>query len=166
MGLFGALASVIGGKSKGGQSDTSKPFHTHSGGSGNQTAGAVPPPPSGPNPQTYEPRSDGSGQQAPVFMGAQQVDNFQNISPDPLSVGRGGRTVSRPDGMEPDLNVPAPPAPELGQVPVPLPDIDQQGVKSLYSPTKINLPGKQESSNDATYGIKATSGVKNIKNKK
>ncbi len=132
MGLFGALANVVRGKNKGGQSDTSKPFHTHSSDSKNKTAGAVPPPLS-PTPQTYEPRLDGSGQQAPIFMGAKQVDSFQNISPDPLSVDRGGRTVPRPDGMEPELNLPAPPAPELGQVPVPPPDIDQQGVKSLYS---------------------------------
>jgi hypothetical protein len=130
MGIVTDLAKAVKGKS--GQSDTSKPFHTHSSESKNQTAGAVPPPLS-PTPQTYEPRLDGSGQQAPIFMGAKQVDSFQNISPDPLSVDRGGRTVPRPDGMEPELNLPAPPAPELGQVPVPPPDIDQQGVKSLYS---------------------------------
>tara|TARA_R110002020_G_C15941847_1_gene744770 strand:+ start:103 stop:504 length:402 start_codon:yes stop_codon:yes gene_type:complete len=131
MGLFGALAGVAIGRNKGSQSDTSKPFHTHTSKSNNQNAGAAPVPVE--KPQTYEPRSDGSGQQAPIFMGAKQVDSFQNISPDPLSVDRGGRTVPRPDGMEPELNLPAPPAPELGQVPVPPPDIDQQGVKSLYS---------------------------------
>ena len=42
MGLFGAVAAAIGGKNKGGQSDTSKPFHTHSSKSNNQTAaGAI-----------------------------------------------------------------------------------------------------------------------------
>ena len=42
MGLFGALAGAIGRKNKGGQSDTSKPFHTHSSKSNNQTAaGAI-----------------------------------------------------------------------------------------------------------------------------
>ena len=44
MGLFGALAGAIGGKSKGGQSDTSKPFHTHASKSNNQNAGAAPAP--------------------------------------------------------------------------------------------------------------------------
>ena len=42
MGLFGALAGAIGRKNKGGQSDTSKPFHTHASKSNNQTAaGAI-----------------------------------------------------------------------------------------------------------------------------
>lgn len=75
MGLFGALAGAIGRKNKGGQSDTSKPFHTHASKSNNQTAGAAPAPVE--KPQTYEPRSDGSGQQAPVSGGRQdQPNNF------------------------------------------------------------------------------------------
>ena len=157
MGLFGAVAAAIGGKNKGGQSDTSKPFHTHSSGSNAKSAGASPTLPITPKPQTYEPRSDGSGQQAPTFMGAGQVDSFQNISPDPLSVDRGGRTVARPDGQEPDLNVPAPPAPEIGQVPILPPDINQQGVKSLYAPMKVGkLKKSGQDSNDSKYGIKAT----------
>ena len=45
MGLFGALAStLLGKKGKGGQSDTSKPFHTHASKSNNQNAGAAPAP--------------------------------------------------------------------------------------------------------------------------
>ena len=130
MGLLGAIgiAGLIGKKSKsGGQSDTSKPFHTHSSESKNQTAGAAPAPVE--KPQTYEPRSDGSGQQAPVFMGKNQTEKFSSLT-DTSSVDRGGRTISRPDetdpvGIEPAMN------PPMG-VPVP-PDINQQGVKSLYS---------------------------------
>ena len=75
MGLFGALAGAIGRKNKGGQSDTSKPFHTHASKSNNQTAGVGQTPVE--KPQTYEPRSDGSGQQAPRSGGRQdQPNNF------------------------------------------------------------------------------------------
>ncbi len=44
MALFGVLAGALGIKSKGGQSDTSKPFHTHSGESKKQNTGAAPSP--------------------------------------------------------------------------------------------------------------------------
>ena len=127
MGLFGALAGAIGRKSKGGQSDTSKPFHTHASKSNNQNAGAAPAPAE--KPQTYEPRSDGSGQQQPVFMGKKQTEKFSNLT-DPLSVDRGGRTISKQDeldnvGIEPAMNPPM-------AVPT-SPNIDDEGVNSLYS---------------------------------
>jgi len=128
MGLFGAItSSLFGKKAKGGQSDTSKPFHTHSGESKKQNAGAAPAPVE--KPQTYEPRSDGSGQQKPVFMGKGQTEKFSSLT-DPSSVDRGGRTISQPEGIDPVGIEPAM-NPPMG-VPVP-PDINQQGVKSLYS---------------------------------
>jgi len=134
VGLLGAIgAGLFRKKGKGGgQSDTSKPFHTHSSESKNQTAGAAPAPVE--KPQTYEPLSDGSGQQSPTFMGKNEVDSFSSLT-DPSSVDRSGRTVlpgGRPETGDPILNVPTPPAPELGQVPVPIPGVDETGVQSLY----------------------------------
>ena len=129
MGLFGALAGAIGRKSKGGQSDTSKPFHTHASKSNNQNAGAAPAPAE--KPQTYEPRSDGSGQQQPVFMGKKQTEKFSNLT-DPLSVDRGGRTISKPEGVDPVGIKPAMNPPMA--VPItPDRNIDQEGVNSLYT---------------------------------
>ena len=129
MGFLGAagLAARSIKKIKSRLQDTSKPGHTHGGDSsgGKQEI----------QNQTYEPLSDGSGQQSPTFMGGAQVDNFESISPDPLSVDRSGRTVlpgGRPETGDPILNVPTPPAPELGQVPVPIPGVDETGVQSLY----------------------------------
>ena len=111
--------------------------------------------------QTYEPRPDG-GQQAPIFMGKGQTEKFSSLT-DPSSVDRGGRTVSQPKGIDPVGIEPAM-NPPMG-VPVP-PDIDKQGVSGLYSPAKIELPGKQEPSNDKSYGKKATDRVKRKINKK
>ena len=130
MGFFGAIGAIgaaLGGKSKNSsQSDTSKPFHTHGGDSsgGKQEI----------QNQTYEPLSDGSGQQSPTFMGKNEVDSFSSLT-DPSFVDRSGRTVlpgGRPETGDPILNVPTPPAPELGQVPVPIPGVDETGVQSLY----------------------------------
>ena len=77
MGLFGALTStLLGKKGKGGQSDTSKPFHTHASKSNNQTAGVGQAAVEKPQTQTYDPRPDG-GQQAPIPGGRQdQPNNF------------------------------------------------------------------------------------------
>ena len=135
MGFFGAIGAIgaaLGGKSKNSsQSDTSKPFHTHGGdspsGGGTATASQN---------QTYEPLSDGGGQQAPVFMGKNEVDNFSSLT-DPSSVDRGGRTIlpgGRPETGDPISNVPTSPAPELGQNPIPVPNagVDETGVNSLY----------------------------------
>ena len=129
MGLFGVLAGVVKGRNKGGQSDTSKPFHTHSGESKKQNTGAAPAPAE--KPQTYEPRSDGSGQQDPIFMGKKQTEKFSNLT-DPLSVDRGGRTISRPDGVDPVGIKPAM-NPPMAVPTTPDRDIDKEGVNSLYT---------------------------------
>ena len=128
MGFFGPQGFVTKAikKIKSQQQDTSNPGHTHGGDSsgGKQEI----------QNQTYEPLSDGSGQQSPTFMGKNEVDSFSSLT-DPSSVDRSGRTVlpgGRPETGDPILNVPTPPAPELGQVPVPIPGVDETGVQSLY----------------------------------
>ena len=128
MAFFGAngFATKAIKKIKSQQQDTSNPGHTHGGDSsgGKQEI----------QNQTYEPLSDGSGQQSPTFMGKNEVDSFSSLT-DPSSVDRSGRTVlpgGRPETGDPILNVPTPPAPELGQVPVPIPGVDETGVQSLY----------------------------------
>ena len=125
MGFLGAagLAARSIKKIKSRLQDTSKPGHTHDGDSsgGKQEI----------QNQTYEPLSDGSGQQSPTFMGKNEVDSFSSLT-DPSSVDRSGRTVLTGGRPETDLNVPTPPAPELGQVPVPIPGVDETGVQSLY----------------------------------
>jgi len=111
--------------------------------------------------QTYTPRSDGSGTQDPSFMGKGQTEKFASLT-DTSSVDRGGRSVSRPGGLdatgiEPAMN------PPMG-VPVQN-DLDKEGtMNSLYSPAKVVLPKKSGTQkDDATYGIKATSGIKRLK---
>ena len=125
MGFLGAagLAARSIKKIKSRLQDTSKPGHTHDGDSsgGKQEI----------QNQTYEPLSDGSGQQSPTFIGKNEVDSFSSLT-DPSSVDRSGRTVLTGGRPETDLNVPTPPAPELGQVPVPIPGVDETGVQSLY----------------------------------
>jgi hypothetical protein len=128
MGFFGPQGFVTKAikKIKSQQQDTSNPGHTHGGDSsgGKQKD----------QNQTYEPLSDGSGQQSPTFMGKNEVDSFSSLT-DPSSVDRGGRTIrpgGRPETGDSTLNVPTPPAPELGQVPVPIPGVDETGVQSLY----------------------------------
>ena len=125
MGFLGAagLAARSIKKIKSRLQDTSKPGHTHGGDSsgGKQEI----------QNQTYEPLSDGSGQQSPTFIGKNEVDSFSSLT-DPSSVDRSGRTVLSGGRPETDLNVPTPPAPELGQVPVPIPGVDETGVQSLY----------------------------------
>ena len=136
MGFFSSLLGIGRGKKskigQSGQSDTSKPFHTHSGSSGNKNTSATAAGTSAtPSTQTYEPRSDG-GQQKPVFMGKGQVDKFSSFT-DPSSVDRSGGAAPKPDdsisldpvGIETAMNPPM-------AVPVP-PDVDKQGVQSLYS---------------------------------
>ena len=71
----------------------------------------------------------GDVKKQPSFMGKNQVDGFKTLN-DPLSVDRGGRTVPKPDeldnvGIEPAMNPPM-------AVPTP-PNIDDEGVNSLYS---------------------------------
>ena len=114
--------------------------------------------------QTYTPRSDGSGTQDPSFMGKGQTEKFASLT-DTSSVDRGGRSVSRPGGLDPTGIEPAM-NPPMG-VPVQN-DLDKEGtMNSLYSPAKVNLPKKSGTQkDDATYGIKATDRVKRKINKK
>ena len=102
MGFLGAagLAARSIKKIKSRLQDTSKPGHTHGGDSsgGKQEI----------QNQTYEPLSDGSGQQSPTFIGKNEVDSFSSLT-DPSSVDRSGRTVltgGRPETGDPILNVP------------------------------------------------------------
>ena len=113
--------------------------------------------------QTYTPRSDGSGTQDPSFMGKGQTEKFASLM-DTSSVDRGGRSVSRPGGLDPTGIEPAM-NPPMG-VPVQN-DLDKEGtMNSLYSPAKIDLPKKSGTYNDSTYGKKATDRVKHKINKK
>ena len=70
----------------------------------------------------------GDVKKEPSFMGKNQVDDFKTLN-NPLSVDRGGRAVSPdkldPVGIEPAMNPPM-------AVPT-LPNIDDEGVNSLYS---------------------------------
>ena len=70
-----------------------------------------------------------SSDPAPSFMGKNQVDDFKILT-DPLSVDRGGRTVAQPDGLDKVGILPAMNPPMA--VPT-SPNIDEQGVNSLYS---------------------------------
>ena len=108
------------------QADTSSPGHTHNSESKERRNAAE------------AKRSDsgsvniGSMANASSFMGKGQVDQFSNLT-DPSSVDRGGRTVARPDdsssldpvgiatAMNPPMAVPT------------TPNIDEEGVQSLYS---------------------------------
>ena len=134
MGFFSSLLGIGRGKKskigQSGQSDTSKPFHTHSGSSGSENASAKAVGTSATsNTQTYEPRS-GGGQQKPVFMGKEQTEKFESLT-DPSNIDRSGRAAPRPDdldnvGIEPAMN------PPMG-VPVQN-DLDKEGtMNSLYS---------------------------------
>ena len=155
MGFLGAsaIAGLIGKSKNAVKSDTSKPLHVHSAESKKQNTGAAPAPAE--KPQTYEPRSDGSGQQQPVFMGKKQTEKFSNLT-DPQSVDRGGRTISKPEGVDPVGIKPAMNPPMA--VPItPDRNIDQEGVNSLYSPMQVGkLKKSGQYSNDSKYGIKAT----------
>tara|TARA_R110000772_G_scaffold64665_1_gene144537 strand:+ start:78 stop:464 length:387 start_codon:yes stop_codon:yes gene_type:complete len=128
MGLLGAIgiAGLMGKKSKsGGQSDTSKPLHTHSKKAENNTnavaagsVGASPPPPSN-NP---------SDLLEPSFMGKGQVEQFSSLT-DTSSVDRGGRAMSPdtldPVGIKPAMNPP---------MATPIKDVDREGtMNALYS---------------------------------
>jgi len=119
MGLFSSIATSIkglGNIKKGGQSDTSKPFHTHDSSPKNKQASI----------ETDITVGDVSRPDA-SFMGKNQVDSFKTLT-DPLSVDRGGRTVAQPDGLDKVGVLPAMNPPMA--VPV---DVDQKGINSLYA---------------------------------
>ena len=125
---LGAItAGLFSKKEKGSQGDTSKPFHTHSGESK----------------KTDQQRTDALASRnmsdavkleglsgIGSFMGAKQQGDFQKLTNPKAELDRGGRTVSRqegvdPVGIEPAMNPPM-------AVPTP-PNIDKEGVNSLYS---------------------------------
>jgi hypothetical protein len=94
MGLFGAIGAALGGKSRNSsQSDTSKPFHTHSDDSSSNVG------PKGGDSRFDNPGGGGSSVLGEVprledknIIGKGQVDTFSSLN-DPLSVDRGGRTI-------------------------------------------------------------------------
>ena len=98
--------------------DTSKPGHTHDSSQKNNQASI----------ETDITVCDVSRPDA-SFMGKNQVDSFKTLT-DPLSVDRGGRTVAQPDGLDKVGILPAMNPPMA--VPT-SPNIDEQGVNSLYS---------------------------------
>ena len=128
MGLFGAIsAGLFRKKGKGGgQSDTSKPFHTHSKKAENNTnavassnAGGSPPPSNTP-----------ADLPQPSFMGKNQDETFGSLTNPKAELDRGGRTVTKPEGVDPVGIEPAmnPPMAVPTQT-----NIDDEGVNSLYS---------------------------------
>ena len=169
--FFGALSAALGGGSGGGITDI---IGAVTGGKGKKSSGGKPPVD---NSHSHSSSGNTSAMTAgastipvsntpadlpePGFMGKGQTEKFSSLT-DPSSVDRGGRVMTPdsldPVGIKPAMNPPM-------AVPV-TPDIDKQGVSGLYSPPKINLPGKQERSNDKSYGKKATDRVKHKINKK
>ena len=117
MGVLFNVGSDLIKKAMDAKKDTSKPGHTHS---------------SEKEKPVYDkpPEVGGvSSDPAPSFMGKNQVDDFKTLT-DPLSVDRGGRTIARQDGLDKVGILPAMNPPMA--VPT-LPNIDEQGVNSLYS---------------------------------
>ena len=139
MGFLGAIGAAVAASkkiNKGGQSDTSKPFHTHSDDSSSNVG------PRGGDSRFDNPGGGGSPVLGEVprledknIIGKGQVDTFSSLT-DPSSVDRSGRTIlpgGRPEiGMDGE-NVPTPPAPELGQNPIPVPGVDDTGMNELLS---------------------------------
>ena len=106
-----AAMGLIGKGNKGGQSDTSKPFHTHDGdslsGGGTTTTGTT----KELGDSRFDPIIGDISRQDPSFMGKNQVDQFSSLI-DPSSVDASGRTVL--------------PGETLVQ------DVDEMGINSLY----------------------------------
>jgi len=106
------------------QADTSNPGHTHGSKEKRNAAEA--------QRSNSESVDIGSVSNLGSFMGKGQVDKFSSFT-DPSSVDRSGKAAPKPDdsisldpvGIETAMNPPM-------AVPVP-PDIDKQGVQSLYS---------------------------------
>jgi hypothetical protein len=63
------------------------------------------------------------------FMGKNEINGFKTLT-DPLSVDRGGRTISRQDSLDKVGILPAMNPPMA--VPT-SPNIDEQGINSLYA---------------------------------
>jgi len=87
MGLFRAIKSALGGKSRNSsQKDTSKPFHTHSSDDKNSNSGGT-----NMGPKGGDSRFD-LGDRNDSFMGKNQVEQFSGLT-DTSSVSRGGQTI-------------------------------------------------------------------------
>ena len=136
--MIGAISSLLGGNKMKNllgkalkikndrQADTSNPGHTHGSESKEKRNAA----------EVQRSNSEsvdiGSVSNLGNFMGKGQVDKFSSFT-DPSSVDRSGKAAPKPDdsisldpvGIETAMNPPM-------AVPVP-PDIDKQGVQSLYS---------------------------------
>ena len=124
MGFFGGIAAALGGnvakKFKSGQSDTSKPFHTHS--SSKETSGSTN---VGNNPIGDVPRPD------PSFMGKGQMNDFASLT-DPSSVDRGGNVIApAPTALPLTGQTPSDISPEDAFKITPRQDIDEIGMNSL-----------------------------------
>ncbi len=107
--------------------DTSKPGHTHSSSSKNRDQQRTDALISRSNSASVD-LSGIAG--ATSFMGAKQQSDFAKLTNPKAELDRGGRTITKPDeldnvGIEPAMNPPM-------AVPTP-PDIDNEGVNSLYS---------------------------------
>ena len=135
MGLFGAIsAGLFSKKGKdGGQSDTSKPFHTHDSSSKNRNQRRTDALASRSNSASVN--LDGVAG-ATSFMGAKQQSDFAKLTNPKAELDRGGRTITKPEGIDP-----------VGIEPAmnPPPDIDKEGVNSLYSPVAKTDPNLKSS---------------------
>ena len=134
--MIGAISSLLGGNKMKNllgkaleikndrQADTSNPGHTHGSKEKRNAAEA--------QRSNSESVDIGSVSNLGSFMGKGQVDKFSSFI-DPSSIDRSGRAAPRPDdsisldpvGIKPAMNPPM-------AVPVP-PNVDNQGVQSLYS---------------------------------
>tara|TARA_R110000824_G_scaffold74250_2_gene188956 strand:+ start:66 stop:488 length:423 start_codon:yes stop_codon:yes gene_type:complete len=118
----GALASRM-------NQDKTKPGHVHGGGSSSSS-----------NSSTDQQRTDALASRRssePInvgslmgFMGKNQDQTFGSLTNPKAELDRGGRTVARPEGVDPVGIEPAMNPPMA--VPTP-PNIDDEGVNSLYS---------------------------------
>jgi len=96
------------------------------------------------------------------FMGKNQIESFSSLT-DPSSVDRSGRAISvdslDPVGIKTAMN------PSMATPEIP-PGNQSTELEGMYSKgmAKVNLPKKSGThKDDATYGIKATSGIKRLK---
>ena len=119
----GALASRM-------NQDKTKPGHVHGGGSSSSSS----------NSSTDQRRTDALASRRssePInvgslmgFMGKNQDQTFGSLTNPKAELDRGGRTVARPEGVEPVGIKPAMNPPMATPTP---PNIDDEGVNSLYS---------------------------------
>jgi hypothetical protein len=128
MGFFAGIAGTMAAsgkaayKFKSGQSDTSKPFHTHL--SSKETSGSTN---IGNDPISDVPRPD------PSFMGKGQMDDFASLT-DPSSVDREGNVIApAPTALPLAGQTPSDISPEDAFKITPRQDIDEIGMNKLYN---------------------------------